>query len=321
MFAVKSPKSLSPVVSNLIHIPIIIDVLYSIPHSASIHHLKNLTRLQAVIPFYYPDHEILSDDLGEARWPYDLGDLNDLLHIIEEKEKSLQKLVLLSQHVVHMPIRVYNSLTDLDVCVPLESHILGLDLVFRHAPSLESLSLVGYITRDIFSVLSDNSTTLPHLKSFRLSCESASVFPVTEGEIDVLYNFLQGRTQLRRLYLRFAGAEWNIVRRTLPVLDELVGLEVLGFHTGHDCLGTDDFTELARHIPSILTALYLTFSWDKHDGTSLHSGLLVPLVSGSLYLSLYCNNTLWIAGQIRAAAIPIIPSLIWYLWISASHSR
>ncbi|KAF7351036.1 hypothetical protein MSAN_01665900 [Mycena sanguinolenta] len=123
--------------------------IQSMPDSTLLSHLDGLKSLQPAIPFIYVREQKL--DRIFAEWERGSGDSRDVVSVIEKN--PIQELVLLSTHVVLLPIRVCNNLTQLDICVPQFEELVDLDLVFRHAQFLESLSLVGYIEPHAFADL------------------------------------------------------------------------------------------------------------------------------------------------------------------------
>lgn len=248
---------------NLIFLP------YSIPDAHAVNHLRGLKRLQPVTPFFYVKDQI--DDEIFTEWD-DFGASENLSTIIGALD--LRGLLVLSVDLI--PIRAFDSLVDLEICVPsanFESGLVGLDLVLRHSHCLESLSLVGWIEPELSSLLAHQSTDLPRLTSFRLSCEGMSTPPPV---VEAIGKFLQGRSSLRRLYLRFCNAPWSDVSLLLPILYKLENLKVLGFHTGYEILNDSEIAQLADHLSNDLEALHLATAWDQVT-MSVHS--LSPLVS------------------------------------------
>jgi len=228
-----------------------------IPNAHAVDHLRGLKRLQPVTPFFYVKDQIHDEIFAE--WD-DFGISENLLDIIGTLD--LQRLLLLSVDL--MPLRVFGSLVDLEICVPSANYdlsLVGLDLVLRHSPCLESLSLVGWIGRQLSSLLPHQSSDLPRLTSFRLSCEP--LFVPQTAVVAAVGEFLQGRSSLRRLYLRLSDAPWSDISCLLPILHELPELRVLGLHTGHEMLNEVEITHLADHLSGDLEAFHLAIAWDQ----------------------------------------------------------
>jgi hypothetical protein len=239
-------------------------------------HLHKISQIQLARPFYYSrnTHDILHDD----HWSEESANSEDTVAIVESMITTLQKLSLVARNVSEMPIRVYNSLTDLDICVTYGTELTGMDLIFRHAPLLESLSLVGHIPVDIFSILPRDSTSLPKLKSFRLSCEDTTMDIISPEAVGVLSKFLHKRATLRRLFIRFAGTSWRRLSPLLPTIRSLMNLEVLGFHSGYEFLDRENFDQLASIFSLKIKALHFVVPWFNVDFTTLNVNFLWPLV-------------------------------------------
>jgi len=226
------------------------------------------------MPFFFPDDEeahdrlvLDSESLENLNYPIDT--------ILEATTSELQSLRITATHVRSVPIRVYNNLTDLEIMFTNGDveECVGLDIVFRHATALESLTLVGFIIPELFSFLPHSSTPcLPRLGSFRLSCELAEPSDIGVEEISSLCLFLQDRPLLRRLYLRIPCMTWYCTSRIILILKNLGGLEVLGLHTGRNSLGEHEVIEiLVNNLSPKLHALHLAMNWGGET--------LLPLVS------------------------------------------
>ena len=241
-------------------------------------HLQSITTLHLPMPFFFPDdeesHDGLVEDLGIMGSCY----LVDVSTVLENFSSTIHSLRILAFQTSQAPIRVYDSLTELEIFAT-EDHkaeLIGLDLVFRHLTALQSLSLVGYLVSDVFSVFPTNpSQSLSRLTSFRLSVESLDISLESEC-IWALCEFLKNRPLLRRLYIRHAALNWSQVSHLLSVIQGLVGLEVLGLHTGRDLVNEEDIGLLLRSLSPKLKALHLAFNW---GGTNI-----LPLVSLCLFL-------------------------------------
>jgi hypothetical protein len=164
----------------------------------------------------------------------------------------------------------------LDICVPLFGDLVRIDLLFRHALLLESLSLVGYIEPVLFADLPKDPTVLPRLSSFRLSCEFWDV-ETTEMHVPLLSEFLSKRPSLRRLYIRLPGARLHVALALATVIGKLESLRVLGFHAGHEPLDEDTALQLADQLSVNLEALQLALAlpWNR----DLHVRTWYPFVS------------------------------------------
>lgn len=253
--------------------------MYRTPSPTMLLHLSQVTRLQLAHPFYYSrsKYDMLHDD----HWSEDSANSEHAVTIVESMTTTLQTLSLVARNVSEMPIRVYNSLTELDIRVTFDSDLTGVELIFRHAPLLESLSLVGHISADIFSILPSDSTSLPKLKSFRLSCEETILPFISNEAITVLSLFLDKRPSLRRLFVRLAAASWNVLSTLLPTISSLVNLEVFGFHAGYRFLEREDFSQLASIFSPRLKAVHLVVPWNHQDSANIDINALWPVVCSS----------------------------------------
>ncbi|KAJ7350604.1 hypothetical protein DFH08DRAFT_695377 [Mycena albidolilacea] len=238
--------------------------IQSMPNSTLLSHLDSLRFLQPAIPFIYVREQKL--DRIFAEWDRGSGDPRDLVPVLESN--PIHELVLLSTHIVLLPIRVCNTLTRLDICVPQFEELVGLDLVFRHAQFLESLSLVGYIEPPVFADLPKDPAVLPRLTSFRISCEFWDQ-DATEMHVPLLSEFLSRRPSLRRLYIRLPGVRLEVALAIATVIGKLEGLWVLGFHAGYEPLYEAAALHLADQLSTKLEALQLALPWysDLHVRT------------------------------------------------------
>ncbi|KAJ7188761.1 hypothetical protein C8R46DRAFT_1055704 [Mycena filopes] len=238
--------------------------IQSMPNSALLSHLDSLKTFQPAIPFIYVRDQKFDRIFDE--WERGFGDPKDIVRILETN--PIQELVLLSAHVGLLPIRVCNNLTQLDICVPQSGELVGLDLVFRHALLLESLSLVGYIEPPTFADLPANPAVLPRLTSFRLSCEFWNQ-ELTETHVPLICEFLSRRASLRRLYIRLPDQRLDIIIAMATVIGKLEGLRVLGFHAGYEPLHEVAAIQLAEQLSTKLEALQLSLPWysDLHVRT------------------------------------------------------
>lgn len=234
----------------------------------------------------------------------------------------LRQLSLLSHYVGVIPMYVYSSLIELEICVPQDSDIIGMDLIFHHIPLLQSLSLVGYLTPEVLTLLPQTTTSLPYLTSFRISAEQPSLPFVGEEHITVLSHFLSNRTTLRRLYIRLASAHWIAVSNLLPLIRDLSGLEVLGFHAGCDCLDLEDVEALASALSPDLTGLHLAIPWNYPDSANIDINILSPLVRKT---SILISTTpdlndlnVRIAFSSNRTTSPRISPPIWY-WTGSTY--
>ena len=136
---------------------------------------------------------------------------------------------------------------------------------------LQSLSLVGYFVSDVFSVFpTSSSQSLSRLSSFRLSIELFSTSVENEC-IWALCEFLKDRPLLRSLYIRHPDLNWGQVSQLLSMVQGLVGLEVLGLHTGVHLVDEEEIGLLVRSLSPNLKALHLAFNWGGAN--------ILPLVS------------------------------------------
>ncbi|KAJ7496853.1 hypothetical protein FB451DRAFT_1359376 [Mycena latifolia] len=237
--------------------------IQSMPIS-SLGHLDQLNFLQPAIPFSYVREQKL--DRIFAEWERGFGDPRDLVSVVETN--PVQELVVLSSHVGLLPIRLCNNLTRLDICVPQFGDLVGIDLLFRHALFLESLSLVGYIEPALFADLPKEPSVLPRLTSFRLSCEFWDQ-ETTEMHVPLLSEFLSRRPSLRRLYIRLPGVRLDVAMAIATVIGKLECLRVLGFHAGYEPLHESAALHLADALSPQIEALQLCLPWfsDLHVRT------------------------------------------------------
>ncbi|KAF4620778.1 hypothetical protein D9613_000855 [Agrocybe pediades] len=234
--------------------------------SESIVHLTNVTTMHFPIPFFFPDDEEAQDHLI---YDYTMPKIPDpvFVDILQVMSSRLKSLRITATQVRSVPIRILSSLIDLDIHATEGSveELVGLDLVFRHASSLESLSMVGLFVEDIFCFLSSCSKeSIPNLTSFRLSLDSAMINSSVElEEIIALVNFLSNHLSLRRLFVRLDSVTWIHIYPFLCFIPKLKKLEVLGIHTGGSLLSDVAVLEcIAQCLSPRLRALHIAIYWN-----------------------------------------------------------
>ncbi|KAJ7647708.1 hypothetical protein FB45DRAFT_894215 [Roridomyces roridus] len=238
--------------------------IQSMPAASALSHLDHLKFFQPAIPFFYVREQ--KWDKIFAEWDRGFGNPTDITEIVDRN--PIEELVILSTHVGLLPIRICNTLTQLDICVPQFGELVGIDLLFRHALLLESLSLVGHIEPALLADLPRDPTVLPRLTSFRLSCEYWDQ-ELTEMHVPLLSEFLARRPSLRRLYVRLPGVRLEVAMALATVIAELDSLRVLGFHAGYEPLYEAAARNLADKLSPKLEALQLSLPWysDLHVRT------------------------------------------------------
>ena len=190
-------------------------------------------------------------------------DLVDVGAALEYFPSTIRSLRILTFQTPQTPIRFYDSLTELEIfSTDFErADLVGLDLVFHHLTALQSLSLVGHFTDNLFSFFpTDSSQSLSRLTSFRLSVETFDG-SVEEEYVWILCEFLKSRPLLRSLYIRHPNLDWGQFSQLLPIVRGLVGLEILGLHTGETWIHEEEIELLVESLSPNLKALHLAFDW------------------------------------------------------------
>ncbi|PPQ63018.1 hypothetical protein CVT24_005964 [Panaeolus cyanescens] len=240
----------------------------------SIQELSSLTCLHLPVTFYFPDDEEVHDGLNEDQ---DLAEFCPIPNIGALYDSAiflnLTDLRIPAIHVRDLPIRLSNALLNLEIFFTLhhDDELIGLDLVLHHVVILESLSLVGYLQPQLIVLLaSDNGgSILPSLQSFRLSSHLGMWEEALEmSTIPYLIHFLEGRNQLRRLYIRLPEIQTNDLQSLLSVIKNLYSVEVLGIYTGE--LQDDSLAYLLHCLPVNLVALHIAMDWSGYN--------LLPLI-------------------------------------------
>ncbi|CAK5281854.1 unnamed protein product [Mycena citricolor] len=243
------------------------------PSSSLFGELSNLRNFQPAIPFSYVQDQQVDGIFSE--WNYGFGRAEDAMEIVNGSP-NIREVTLLPDHLPLLSVRVCHMLTTLDICVPQGyGELVGLELVFRHAVALTSLSLVGYMEPQAFEVIPRDVSALPSLTSFRLSCESWDPDSTTLN-LPYISDFLESRQSLRRLHLRLPDIRVSLALGVFAIISKMRGLQVLGFHVG--CLETFDgqcAELLASGLSLKLTALQLVLPW-RGD---LHLKMWTPILS------------------------------------------
>ncbi|KAF8891828.1 hypothetical protein BD779DRAFT_1670779 [Infundibulicybe gibba] len=216
--------------------------LQTFPPISVLPSLPSLTHFQSLTPIY-SSFGMVDDCAGELDWHIPSDRSQNFISIIENITSAPEYLTIIDKHMGYLPIRAYDALTDLDICFTPQFNDSCLDMVFHHAPLLESLSIIGHISEDIFLMLPQSTVIMPRLKSFRISCP-AMPFQLGAASISVFAQFLTGRP-LERLSVRLPVASWDSISLLLPVLDKLT---ISGFWD---------------YIPEFrILALHLDIPWD-----------------------------------------------------------
>jgi len=251
------------------------------PASPSRLHCTEIQRLQLETLFHTPPR-MHSFDPDISFWSDLLAYPSNTATALEILwSPQLRQLSLLSRHIDGISMLEFASLSVLELCAvgnTTEPEFIGIDLIFHHTPMLESLSLVGYITSEIFLVLPHDPTSLPNLKSFRLSAEACSLPEVSEEQVAVLSQFLHNHPALRRLSLRLGAASWDTISGLLPTIHCLTALQVLGLHAGYQSMFVEDFKFLASIVTVTMTAIQLVIPWDYPDSVTVDGNALDPLL-------------------------------------------
>jgi hypothetical protein len=256
----------------------------------SLEHLQSITTLHLPMPFFFPEDEESHDDVVQDEEIMESCHLVDVGALLEYLPSTIHSLRILTFQTPQMPIRSYDNLTELEIFATefQKEELVGLDLVFLHLTALQSLSLVGYFVPYFFSFFPSNSSqSLSRLTSFRLSiCETIVANVVTYEYFWKLCEFLKGRPLLRSLYIRHPELEWDDVSQLLPIVRGLVGLEVLGLHTGYKSIKEEEIGLLAQSLSPNLKALHLAFDWGGAN--------ILPLVSFFSLFFLYGISLNWL---------------------------
>ena len=259
------------------------------------------------MPFFFPEDEECHDGLVEDDEIMRSCYLVDVGAVLEYLPSTIHSLRILSFQTPQMPIRFYDSLTELEIFSTefQKAELVGLDLVFLHLPALQSLSLVGYFEPNLFSFFPPSSSqSLSRLTSFRLSIEMIGTL-VADEYFWKLYEFLKGRPLLRSLYIRHTELGWHLVSQLLPIIQGLVGLEVLGLHTGYDSMQEEEIGLLVQSLSPNLKALHLAFDWGGAN--------ILPLV---IFFFFFVGDFAQLASAVgrrdRWPASFNFPSFVWY---------
>lgn len=221
----------------------------------------DIKSLALTTPFLYPDDEdshdapIMDEDLLAS---IDRDHFSLLLGTMTLD--SLRSLTLDAECVSGIPIRVLSNLNELTICITTECESLGLDLVFRHAFQLESLTLFGLIGHETFLSFLAEPSCLPSLHSFRLTADNTTMAYSRTEFVNVLFKFIEERTKLRRLYLRIPSIYLEDTSH-LDLIGKLKFLEVFGFHTGITDVDVPFLQALCDRLPKTLKAFHLAMDW------------------------------------------------------------
>ena len=236
----------------------------------------------------------------------------DILDLASASLRTLRELDLLGSLVGEVPIRAFNALTHLEICVTVGTQLRGLELVFHHAVCLESLVLAGAIDFNVYAILQAGSSALPRLVSFHLS--SLVIGGGTGVEYMAISDFIRERFSLQRLSLHLSSP-WSEVRTILPILRDLPALRTLGLCTGFH-LPNDAILELASYLPLTIHLLHLDIDWNDRI---MDVRTLAPLVNVQLlFLLRSILNASFFTIQLEVLAS--MPSL-WFLKLDGIHEH
>jgi len=252
-----------------------------VPSLEVVERFTHLKELSFPTPFLFPDDEeahdtyVVDDDRLQAIDP-DLP--NTILSSQVLGFDYLRSLTVDEWALPGIPVRILSSLEELTVCLAEACEELGLDLVFRHANQLQSLTIYGFIERSMISQFMADADALPALHSFRLSTDQLVMPEPPESHVlEDFFNFIGQRKGLRRLYLRLPSllfSEEDV--HYFDFIAQLRRLEVFGFHTGLTQVDEHFLHQITSRLPTTLSAFHLGMDW---NGASL-----LPLVSSQLTL-------------------------------------
>jgi hypothetical protein len=180
----------------------------------------------------------------------DNEDFWDAADLIAVNTSTLRTLILPGNRIWNLPVRVFSSLTELDIVE--SSGLSGLDLIFHHAVNLQSLILHAEEDIELFTVLQSNMSALPCLTSLKI----ISSVGLTEDLFRAVSLFIQGRSFLRRLDLSLNPIDWTTFASILPAIADLKGLKALGLTIPLE-ISVDDYRYFTQHLPDELEALRL----------------------------------------------------------------
>jgi hypothetical protein len=203
----------------------------------------------------------------------------EVAEFITANMSTLRTLILPGKEIWNLPVRVFSSLTELDIVG--SSELSGLDLIFHHAVHLQSLIIEAEEDVELFTVLQNNSSALPSLTSLKII---SSIFH-TEDHLRAVKAFIEGRSLLRRLDLSLNPINWATFTSILPAISDLRALKALGM-TMTLAISTKEYTHFVEHFPNELEAIRLRV--DLSDPV-LDRGPLSVIVSHRFFTSKSVN--------------------------------
>ncbi|KAG6813298.1 hypothetical protein H0H92_012453 [Tricholoma furcatifolium] len=244
--------------------------------------MRGLRQLQLDTVFHIPPR-MHSNEPDISFWMDVMHVFDNTIPILESLQSpNLRCLSLLAGYMDGMSMLGFDLLTELDLCVtgsssPEEVELRGLDLVLRHTPMLESLSIVGLVSGEVFNLLPNDPTILPRLQSFRLSTQVWSLVRISETQLFLLSQFLGHKSSMRRISLFLGGTTWNEIAPIIPTIAQLHSLEVFSLHAGALPMTFADFTALASILTPKMTSIQLVIPWDYPDTFNVDVAVLKPL--------------------------------------------
>ncbi|TFY55367.1 hypothetical protein EVJ58_g8296 [Rhodofomes roseus] len=151
------------------------------------------------------------------------------------------------------------NLLHLEVSLTHSSSFADLTAAVRHAPQLQSLSLlrIEHNVEDVIPQLTSAISHLPNLTALVMSNFMHSD-RLTASACAQLCAALRGRVRLRRLFCEFRVQE-DERAAYLDMLSTLENLEIVNLNTNGE-LTARDLTALQRYLPKRLAVLWLTYS-------------------------------------------------------------
>lgn len=221
--------------------------------------------LRSILYQYNPDAHMKAHSLDHS---------DHANSLIGDSESTVRSLSICAEPLWRVPVRVFENLSHLDIF--LGQDMENIALIFRYAPQLESLSILGLDNRAIFHTFEDHPDSLSSLRSFKI------MSPYREWQLDMdieepqflsLARFLGGKKELRALDIHLWPRGWSSLSPFWDLLKQLPSLEVLGITTGVRVFTKDDFISFATALPPRLSALRVSAQWDiseeeENDGCS-----------------------------------------------------
>lgn len=178
---------------------------------------------------------------------------------------TLRRIAVVGDAIWGCSLRSMVSLQELEIVLSRTAN--GLDLVFEHCVSLQSLTLFTRTRDEFLPVLQANPVALPDLRAFKfIYWSNQGVFD--DQHAQCLATFIRGKRKLALLDVEIRGQGHGLCDKPLlEAVAQLPHLQVLGFTLVRSSWEPGDIQFFREHLPRSLVALRISVCLNELHNT------------------------------------------------------